>query len=167
MEMDVLRARAGKIPNGGRSNAGLNEEFRLIADVNFTCSGTITSFQLGGTIRGGGMMMRDEYPEIQLWRPNTGGVLYTQQDSREIRLAEGDFSPDGVLRYNLTTPIQFQSGDVLGVYQPRERESVVRIYYNFEAFTTYQLSSYPTGSISFESLSFVYDQKILISPITG
>ena len=161
----MLRTRAMKIPNGGRSTDGLENEFRLIADVSFTCNGTITSFQLGGTIRGGGM--RDEYPEIQLWRPNTGGTFYTQQASREIRLAEGDFSPDGVLRYNLATPIQFQSGDVLGVYQPEERESVVRIYYNSEASTTYQLSNNPSGSISFGSLSPFSYQNILISPITG
>ena len=165
MEMDVLRTRAGKIPNGGRSTDGLENEFRLIADVSFTCNGTITSFQLGGTIRGGGM--RDEYPEIQLWRPDTGGALYTQQARQEITLAEGDFSPDGVLRYNLATPIQFQSGDVLGVYQPEESESVVRIYYNSEVSTTYRLSNNPTGSISFGSLTTVNNQKILISPITG
>ena len=162
----MLRKRAGKIPNGGRSTDGLENEFRLIADVSFTCNGTITSFQLGSTIRARGGM-RDEYPEIQLWRPNTGGAFYTQQDSREIRLAEGDFSPDGVLRYNLTTPIQFQSGDVLGVYQPEERQSVARIYYDSEASTTYRLSNNPSGSISFLSLASVNDQKILVSPITG
>ena len=161
----MLRTRAVKIPDGERSDEGLEEEFRLIADVSFTCSGTITSFKLGGTIRGGGM--RNQFPEIQLWRPNTGVTLYTQQAREEITLAEGDFSPDGVLQYNLTTPIQFQNGDVLGVYQPAESMSVVRIYYNSEVSTTYQLSSYPTGSISFESLSSVNDQKILISPITG
>ena len=161
----MLRTRAVKILDGDRSDEGLENEFRLIGDTSFTCSGTITSLQLGGTVRGGGM--RTEYPEIQLWRPNTGGTLYTQQASQEIRLAEGDFSPDGVLQYNLTTPIQFQSGDVLGVYQPEERESFVRIYYNSEASTTYRLSNNPTRPISFLSLASVDDQKILISPITG
>ena len=161
----MLRERAVKIPDGDRSDEGLENEFRLISDISFTCSGIITSLQLGGTVRGGGM--RNIYPEIQLWRPNTGGAFYTQQASQEIRLAEGDFSPDGVLRYNLTTHIQFQSGDVLGVYQPEVGRSVVRIYYNSEVSTTYQLGSYPTGPISFESLSFVSNQKILISPITG
>ena len=161
----MLRTRAMKIPGGERSDEGLEDEFRLIGDTSFTCSGTITNLQLGGTVRGGGM--RTEYPEIQLWRIMTGSGFYTQQARQEIRLAEGDFSPDGVLRYNLTTPIQFQSGDVLGVYQPEEMESVVRIYYNSEVSNTYRLNSNPSGSISFGSRRTVNNQKILISPITG
>ena len=54
-----------------------------------------------------------------------------QLDSRqEIRLAAGDFSPDGVLQYNLTTPLPFQNGDVLGVWQPASSSSVVRLYHD-------------------------------------
>ena len=71
-------------------------------------------------------------PEIQIWR-NTGGNTYTRQASQEIRLAAGDyFSPDGVFQYNLTTPISYQSGDVLGVYQPDQSDSIVRVYYSQE-----------------------------------
>ena len=45
------------------------------------------------------------------------------------KLAAGDFSPDGVLSYTLPTPLPFQSGDVLGVYQPITHLSVVRLYH--------------------------------------
>ena len=107
------------------------------------------------------------YPEIQIWR-NTGGNMYTRQgSSQEIRLAEGDFSPDEVLQYNLTTPILYQSGDVLGVYQPKQQNSVVRVYYDANASTTYQVNNNPTSPINLLNLSTVSDQQILIFPIPG
>ena len=38
----------------------------------------------------------------------------TRQDSQQIRLNPGDFSREGVLKYNLDPPnMSFQSGDVL------------------------------------------------------
>ena len=109
---------------------------------------------------------RNQYPEIQIWR-NTGGNTYTKQGSEEIRLAEGDFSPDGVLQYNLTTPISFQSGDVLGIYHPKKDESVVRIYYRNSNVVTYRVSENPTSSINLPDLSSVSDELILVSPVSG
>ena len=114
MELELLNRRAEKIPGGGEgTGGGLDNEFRLILSESFSCSGILTSLLLVGTVRGG----RNQYPEIQIWR-NTGSNTYTRNGSKHIKLNLGDFSPDGVLRYNLTTPISFQSGDVLGVYQP-------------------------------------------------
>ena len=103
IELDMLRRRAEKIPGGGTSNQGLDEEFRLLPNESFSCSGTMTGLLLVGTLgRTSGKRNHDQYPEIQIWR-NTGGNTYTRQASQEIRLAEGDyFSPDGVLQYNLT-----------------------------------------------------------------
>ena len=42
----------------------------------------------------------------------------------------GNYTPNGVFQYSLTPPMQFQSGDVLGVFQPSETGSLVRLYYN-------------------------------------
>ena len=109
---------------------------------------------------------RDKYPEIQIWR-NTGDSTYTRQGNQNIKLAAGDFSSDGVLQYNLTTPISFQSGDVLGVYQPRQQDSVVRVYYDANASTTYQASNNPTSPITISNPLPASDELILISPISG
>ena len=123
----------------------------------------MTGLLLVGTLRTSGR--KRQYPEVQLWR-NTGGNTYTRQASQEIRLAEGDFSPNGVLQYNLTTPISFQSGDVLGVYQPDHRKSIVRVYYSQENGITYRNSKNPT-SINLSILSLVSDELILVSPVSG
>ena len=166
MNLDLLRRRAMKIPDGDRSNTNLDDEFRLIPDVSFTCSGTITGLLIGATYRIGGS--RNEYPEVQVWSSIPGG--YTRRGSPQmIRLNQGDFSPDGVYQYNLTTPMSFQSGDLLGVYQPDESDSLVTLFYNIDASapTSLRINGDPTSSVSLSSLTFTSGQQILISPISG
>ena len=165
MDLNLLRERAEKITNGGMNDDSLDNSFVILSGDSFSCSGTMTGLLFVGAVRSG--KDRIMYPEIQIYR-NTGGNAYTRQgNSQEIRLAEGDFSPDGVLQYNLTTPISYQSGDVLGVYQPSKGDSVVRVYYRQTAATTHQNSDSPMSSINLNDFSTVTDQEILISPISG
>ena len=173
MELELLKRRAEKIPGGGEDTGhGLHEEFRLIPFESFSCSGNMTGLLLVGTVRTDGS--RNRYPEIQIWRKidhSNNTYTYSRQDSQEIRLNLGDFSPDGVLQYNLTTPISFHSGDVLGVYQPEHGRSVVRVYYDSSTSTTYRVKNNPTSSItipdSFSSSAFHENERILLSPISG
>ena len=167
----MLRRRAEKIPGHGTSNKGLSNEFRLLPGESFSCSGTMTGLLLVGAYRDStNRIIRrlKRFPEIQIWR-NTGGNTYTRLGSEEIRLTEGDFSPDGVLQYNLSTPISYQSGDVLGVYQPLQLLSLVRVYYSHGLVTTYrQLGRDPTTVDLLDlRLSTISDQQILISPVSG
>ena len=167
MELDLLRIRAENIPSVTCTciNEGLDGEFRLLPGESFSCSGTMTGLLLVGTIMTDGE--RDKYPEIQIWRNTGGNTTYTRQASQEIRLAAGDFSPDGVLQYNLTTPISYQSGDVLGVYQPLGNASVVIVYRDFNVSSiTYQDIIDPSSPINLIDLSLV-NEHIFISPISG
>ena len=79
---------------------------------------------------------RNHYPEVQVWRIDAG-ITPTWVARQEIRLTAGDFSPDGVLQYNLTSSIPFQNGDFLGVYsyQPPAFSSVSSANQNFAAST--------------------------------
>ena len=97
----------------------LDDEFRLIPDINFTCSGNITGLLLGVDVRTV-TDNRDQYSVVQIWRKNLIDNSYDRRDGREIRLAAGDFSPDGVLVYTnwTSSTMLFQSGDVLGVFSP-------------------------------------------------
>ena len=168
MDLELLMKRAEKIPDGGTNdNNKLDNSFILLPGDSFNCSGTMTGLLLVGDVRKI-MASRNQYPEIHIYR-NTGGDAYeyTRQGSQVIELAEGDFSSDGVLQYNLTTPISFQNGDVLGFYQPPEGDSVVRVYYREAAVTTYQNSVSPISSINLNDFSIVTDEEILISPISG
>ena len=171
MDLDLLKRRAEKVSSGSTSAAdGLDNEFRLLPNETFSCSGNMIGLLLVGAIRTVSSP-RTQYPEIQIWR-NNGGNSYIRQNSQEIILTEGNFSSDGVLRYNLTTPIPYQSGDVLGVYQPPEVNSVVRLYYDHsqKATTTYQIKEYDMSTtINLNDLlsTAIKNETILISPISS
>ena len=168
MELQLLKERAKKIFDNGGSQNYLDGKFRLVPGMSFTCNGTITGLLLGVDISTSDG--RTEYPVVQVWRPGSGDS-YTRVAMQEIRLAAGDFSPDGVFQYNLTTPIDFQNGDVLGVYQPSEGDSIVRLYRHSQsnAPVSYELGENPSSqSVSLMDDLSQQDEElvILIYPIT-
>ena len=167
IELDLLKRRAEKIVGLSINlGSGLDRGFTLLAQESFNCSGTMTGLLLVGTIMEK-TAMRDEYPEIQIWRYSHSNT-YTRQGREEIKLSPGDFSPDGVLQYNLTTPIPFENEDLLGVYQPGLQDSVVRVYYDSSASTNYRVNSNPSETFVLETgVKTFYNQLILISPISG
>ena len=169
IEPDLLRRRAESISGSSTRAAGggLDDEFRLLTDKSFSCSGNMTGILLVGAVRTG--MNRSQYPEIQIWRRSTSDDdTYSKQAIQTIRLTEGAFSSDGVLQHNLNTfNISFQSGDMLGVYQPLESESVVRVYYDSNASTTYLVRENPNLINITNFLQNSSDELILISPISG
>ena len=160
---------ATKISSGGASTARLTNELRLIPDQNFTCNGTITSFLLGIDIRTGETL----YPQVQIWRRTNSPSIreYMKVDFEEIRLDPGSFSPSGVFEYPLSTPMNFQNGDILGVWQPRQRDSIVRIFYSENdnnAPSTYRLGGATNDVYNIDNgFSSTQDELILISPVAG
>ena len=174
MSLDVLEKRAEKISSvlvNILSQNDLDGEVRLVPGLTFNCSGKIASLLLGVDVRTV-TVNRDEYPEAQLWREDPelsqdNYIIYKKNTSQEIRLAAGDFSPDGVLQYNLTTPIQFQSGDFLGVYQPPQDESIVRLFYanDPKATITYYRNHY-IDMVTASDPSTI-NESMLVIPITG
>ena len=181
MSLDVLEKRAEKIISSGIVNIlplnYLDREIRLVPGLKFNCSGNMASLMLGVDVRTV-TEDRDEYPEVQVWREgpelSPGHIIYNKNAIQEIRLAVGDFSPDGVLQYNLTTPIEFHSGDILGVYQPPQDESVVRLFYANDpdaTITYYRGGSDPNTNdmiiIHVENSPSKVNESMLVIPITG
>ena len=143
----------------------LDRELRVVPDWNFTCNSTITSLLLGVDIITG----ETEYPEVQTWRKN--GNQFTRIDSRTIILSLGNFSASGVFQYHLTTPIPVVAGDMIGVYQPRNDRSVIRIYYKTndpdapDAFRVNNENQSPTTFSA--STLYTAQDYVLLSAITG
>ena len=128
MQLDLLKKRAEKISSGNTvSGNKLDHELRVVLGLKFNCSGNITSLLLGGDVRTS-VGNRVEYPEVQIWR-RSFIIFFTKQYSQTIELSSGNFSSDGLLRYNLTTPIPFENGNVFGVYHPLQNDSIVRLFY--------------------------------------
>ena len=164
MDMDVLMKRAKRITNNNVESRDLDRELRVVPDWNFNCSGNITSLLLGVDIRTG----ETEYPEVQTWRRN--GNQFTRVDSRTIVLSPGNFSASGVFQYHLTTPLPVVAGDMIGVYQPNDGSSVVRIYYKTndpDAPESYRVRKMESSTTFHDSTPDTLQEYILLSVITG
>ena len=129
MSVDLIQRRAEKISNvNSLPDTRLNNEFRLIPDWNFTCDGSITTLLLSADIQ----QPRSEplYPKVQIWRRSGSDMnQFNKVASRQITLVAGDFTPTGVFQYQLTPPLPFQSGDVLGIYDPAFWDTDLGLYF--------------------------------------
>ena len=175
MQLDVLRKRSEKISVGNTvASTGISEQMRVMYNQNlrFSCSGSITSLLLGVKVVTASDR-RNSYPELLIYSNEPVFILFRRlhlKNSSKIRLTAGQFSSNGVFQYNLTTPIPFQSGNVLGVYQPPEAESVVQLFYvnDSTAPVAYTRSS-KISTLTLISLISrkVSDQRMLLLPMTG
>ena len=167
MQLDLLKRRAENLSSV--SNTSLPHRLRVIPGLNFSCAGSITSLLLVARIQTVADN-RNSYPEVQIWKTVGQGFMYEKQASQEIRLAAGDFSPDGVLQYNLTTPLPFQIGDMLGVWQPEESQSVVQLFYANDPTATVACTEplrFNFEIINVQGLTKVENQSLLLLPMTS
>ena len=98
---------------------------RLFPDIRFTCNGFITKWIVGATIRGD-LSNAGRLPELQVWH-SAGGSSLTKRNFSIFTITNVPFT--NVYEYTLTSPLEFQEGDILGVYQPRQRDSQLVVYY--------------------------------------
>lgn len=137
-DMSLLVARATDVDMDERIERKLNQELQLLK--SFNCNGTINSLILGVDVRTM-TRKRNLYPTVSLWRPinvdTPTEYAKVAGNEQNIVLGPANFSTTGVFDYPLDPPVQFQNGDMLGWFQPKESESVVRMYLvNQEGYTT-------------------------------
>ena len=99
-----------------------NRQQRVFPDINFTCSGNLTKWIVGGTIgnRIGG--------EVQIWRRNIGSENdYTKVGYSILDATDPD--NDNVYEHIPDPPLEFQEGDILGVYQRRGNNDRMSVFY--------------------------------------
>ena len=125
------------------------DSFSIMPSLRFTCAGNIISFFLGVDVTHGSTKRTNyntrrqtiAHPTILLWN-KTDETTYTcvVDSSVEIILDPSNFSTDGVFQFSLSTPLEFTSNQVLGIYQPDDRDSVVRFYYqNYNGQDVYEM----------------------------
>ena len=97
------------------------QQQRVFPDINFTCSGNLTKWIVGGTVGNtlGG--------EVQIWRRNNGSENDYTKVGYSI-LDAIDPVDDNVYEHIPDPPLEFQEGDILGVYQ-RGGGGRMRVYY--------------------------------------
>ena len=98
-----------------------DQQQRVFPDISFTCKGSITKWIVGAGTGGGS----SPSSEIQIWR-KSGADSYTKVASTQLT-AQSTTSNPNVYEYVPSSPLGFQEGDILGVYQ-REDSNVVPYY---------------------------------------
>jgi len=110
-----------------RENAINNGRQVIVPNTTFNCNGRITS--IGASMRGSGRFLDpgSNLPMIQAWRPSPpGSDIYIRVN--QVQTSTGMFIRTGTLQgYYVTNisltgsnRIEFQSGDVIGYYQPND-----------------------------------------------
>ena len=105
---------------------GYRNDERFFPDIGFTCNGNITHIIIGAEDRNG-----IQLPQIRFWRLSDGGKY--EQTGPTYSLVYNDANDPSTTNlrwYNLSQPIQVQNGDVLGIFQPSEMDSDLRL--NFQ-----------------------------------
>ena len=97
-----------------------DQQQRVFPDITFTCSGSISKWIVGAGTGGGS----SPPSELQIWR--RAGQDYTKVGSTQLT-AQSPTSDPNVYEYILSSPLGFQEGDILGVYQ-RDGSSIVPYY---------------------------------------
>ena len=98
-----------------------DQQQRVFPDISFTCNGSITKWIVGAGTGGGS----SPSSELQIWR-RSGASSYTKVASTQLT-AQSPINNSNVYEYVPSSPLGFQEGDILGVYQ-RENSSVVPYY---------------------------------------
>ena len=97
-----------------------NNRIVLVPRLNFTCNGRITNIRVRITSDDGG----NNFPYIQVWRLLQPS-LYTRQDQVQIQDSHITRPPaTQFVKANIpltgNNRIQFQSGDIIGFYNPSD-----------------------------------------------
>ena len=97
-----------------------DQQQRVFPDITFTCNGSITKWIVGAGTGGGS----SPPSELQIWRRS--GSDYTKVGSTQLT-AQSSIGDSNVYEYIPSPPLEFQEGDILGVYQ-RDNSSIVPYY---------------------------------------
>ena len=102
----------------------------LYPSINFTCNGSITGWSVLTVLFTGS----DDtlYPDLQVWRGEGGGA-YTRVGNTPMSegiTQPGSTSRIGIREYPLETPLEFQTGDIFGIFQPLLTKSRYRVSAN-------------------------------------
>ena len=97
---------------------------RIFPGMYFSCSGLLTKWIIGGEPRND----KSPFPELQLWR-TTDGTNYFKANFSLISTVPNITSNTNVYEYNLESPLEFQEGDIFGLYKPKEGDSVLNVFF--------------------------------------
>ena len=98
---------------------------RIIPGIKFTCNGTLTKWIIGAQRR---LTQATNHLQLQIWRRQGSSNTYNRTTFSGIT-ALTTTDDLNVYEYIPNPPLEFQANDILGLYQPRIRDTQVVVYY--------------------------------------
>ena len=134
----------------------------LFPDIAFTCNGFITKWIVG--------VSKNDFvswkPELQIWQ-KIGGASYTKAKSSSISNNIPTSGNYNIVKYAPNPPLEFQEGDILGVYQPYHRLSALVVYYQeSDGPVNYEEGSYPLNTATLDTPGSQYDYPLVTVEIS-
>ena len=120
MSKETLRSLLG-LEGVGRLGGGFQRQ-QITPDINFTCDGVITKWIIGAVRVDDPTLVPG--PELQLWR-NTGNDTFVKINGTFVTSETSNSSL--IYEYSSFSPIQFQAGDVLGIFVPYWKDPGLRL----------------------------------------
>ena len=115
----------------------IEREQRLFPDITFTCNGSITKWIVGA----GDIDRGERYnSEVQVWRKGERNEY--DKIGSSLLIVNESTTHLNVHEYIPNPPLEFQEGDILGVFQPDNGDNLLQLYYQentgpLNYFTTY------------------------------
>lgn len=135
----------------------------VFPEVSFTCTGTIKSWIFGGGWVDGARV--DSLPELQIWRLHNDGS-FTKVGSTSLAVTKNNTTR--LYQHQLSSPLPFQAGDVLGYFQPNSQLKVLFEINGRGRTLSYDMSSStPPPVFSINSQSGERIHQIILYPVTG
>ena len=122
MNSDTLRE-LGRVTGGTLRNR--DQQQRIIPSIAFRCSGSITKWIVAARWEDGGDSVY--FPELQIWRATAVTNFYRKISASTFSATADNAS--NVYEYTPSSPLPFQEGDILGIFQPDRSTSRLRVYY--------------------------------------
>ena len=137
----------------------------IFPEVGFTCNGSIKSWVFGGQWVG----QNSFFIELQIWRPTGDDGVYTKVGNTTV-VVERMNSSD-IYEYPLSPSLTFQSGDVLGYYQPSPFQSQLRLLFELNGREPqrgyYYYRTSPASELDIRSGAQSTAFQILVDVVTG
>ena len=160
IDFSLLDYRARRI-GIDRINTRLDDEIRILSDIQFNCSTIINSVILGIDVR-----TRDSFPSLQIWRPSgNSNYAFVPGSERFIFYTTENVSrTGGVYDYPLEPPLEVEPGDLLAFSQPSRGSSNVRgCYIDGVNFNSHSISfGHTTADLSVPPIN---NNLVLVYPI--
>ena len=121
-----------------------NRAQRIIPSLRFDCDGAITKWIVGASWRNA--TAATSFPDLQIWRNSSENGVYMKVGNTTLFATRSNSSR--LYEFPVEPSLPFQRGDILGIFQPSNSLSRLRIYYRIGSGNPLNFVFRPPASVT-------------------